>query len=864
MKRTVKKASRIFLSLVLVCCMLATSALAAQAAVTPQAQKVSNPDSMGGIDGIDTDPEIGRHNSYAWCTEMFSQEDADYLWVGMNRDLGGTLIGAFGGSSISEMIDIPVASEDNMGKIYRQKMADNNAEFEMVYENPAISGYRRMINYKDDLYVLAGMTNRLSGYSYSVVLRFAADFKLGDTPEIVLWDNVPKGTLEYFRSACVFNDKLYIGTFDSKVYVTDGAALQNLEPNNEGTGEKYTGWELAVDLKAEPAFNEVEPGQGYISDAYIWDIIGFDEELYAFVASNSGFNVYEMKMNEDGTVADAVQTVGENESSIYPSGMGINKNAIASPFISTEFDEEYMYVTTFANGPQFLMMLGRGMVQQAFENIFCPAQVYRVDTSGNWEVVVGDSEGDLVAVDKEGNALDVVGNQRAGFFPGDASVKNVSANQYVWWMTEHEGKLYTSTWDTGVFKDYASVIMLNTFAQAFGMENIQELSENTTELTEQLQLQIEELMAKIAEENENFDVDALTADLAQAIEEFNEYVKTVGAENITEDDIKAFAQGILGIITVHAPQMPKEEIVAIVSTITELYNTVKPYGPQASEALSVTVAAAFASGLYFMDKSNPAGFDLFVSENGTDFEPVTVDGFGDPYNYGGRVLLSTEYGLYVATANPFFGGQIWRADALEESIFMNAPASVYLKRGQTTSFTVKANTLDEIEKMTAELSETELVTVEIEQIGEASEVWDLVSEISLEPSVFTYGGFKYVEDHWAYTMPTYMFKVTLTAQELGQEDVTVTTNINGMTAEKTIAVTVEETIGLYGDVNVDGEVDIADALIISKDIAKLITIEGDALILGDVNFNGEVDLEDLLMVQKYIAKLNVKVVGTPA
>ena len=53
------------------------------------------------------------------------------------------------------------------------------------------------------------------------------------------------------------------------------------------------------------------------------------------------------------------------------------------------------------------------------------------------------------------------------------------------------------------------------------------------------------------------------------------------------------------------------------------------------------------------------GFDLYVTEDGINFETVTTDGFGDPYNHGLRVFATTDQGLCIGTANPFYGTQIW-------------------------------------------------------------------------------------------------------------------------------------------------------------------------------------------------------------
>jgi hypothetical protein len=47
------------------------------------------------------------------------------------------------------------------------------------------------------------------------------------------------------------------------------------------------------------------------------------------------------------------------------------------------------------------------------------------------------------------------------------------------------------------------------------------------------------------------------------------------------------------------------------------------------------------------------GFDLWRTRNGVNWSPVTVNGFDNCYNIGARTQASTEYGLFVGTANPF-------------------------------------------------------------------------------------------------------------------------------------------------------------------------------------------------------------------
>ena len=59
---------------------------------------------------------------------------------------------------------------------------------------------------------------------------------------------------------------------------------------------------------------------------------------------------------------------------------------------------------------------------------------------------------------------------------------------------------------------------------------------------------------------------------------------------------------------------------------------------------------------------------LLKTSDGENFEIVTDSGFDDRYNYGGRSLVATDYGLFVGTANPFYGAQLWRiTDGTEEN-----------------------------------------------------------------------------------------------------------------------------------------------------------------------------------------------------
>ncbi len=60
--------------------------------------------------------------------------------------------------------------------------------------------------------------------------------------------------------------------------------------------------------------------------------------------------------------------------------------------------------------------------------------------------------------------------------------------------------------------------------------------------------------------------------------------------------------------------------------------------------------------------SSFAGADLWKTEDGIRWEPVTLNGFGNPENYGVRNMLQMNP-LYVGMSNPFEGLEIWQAPA---------------------------------------------------------------------------------------------------------------------------------------------------------------------------------------------------------
>ena len=100
----------------------------------------------------------------------------------------------------------------------------------------------------------------------------------------------------------------------------------------------------------------------------------------------------------------------------------------------------------------------------------------------------------------------------------------------------------------------------------------------------------------------------------------------------------------------------------LIRTMEELEKSVNKDYYKVKAAYDKIDWEGFAMYAYINDmvKNDTWGFDMVRTADGENFELVTDDGFNDKYNYGGRSMVATPYGLYVGTANPFYGAQLFR------------------------------------------------------------------------------------------------------------------------------------------------------------------------------------------------------------
>ncbi|MCL2426474.1 MAG: hypothetical protein FWD05_09075 [Oscillospiraceae bacterium] len=757
------------------------------------AEKISNPDRRFGIDGIDSNPNVGQHNSYVWSSELFRQTDGDYLWAGINRDLGVGVFGLTGmDPGLFHLLNIPEPTLDRAGRIYRQRASDPTAPWELMYASTAISGFRRMIVFDGDLYVIAGLTNRPIA-DYSIILRFPKDFRPGDSPDIVIWEQLLEVGTEYFRAATVLDDRLYIGTFDGQVFVTDGTGLQNLTPNS---GDNLVGWSHAFNIS----------DSGILTEEVIWDLLAFNGSIYAFTSGTDsvrGFRVIKITPGPDGYTFEHI--VGGPQAQ-YPFGMGIHGNVAASGFLSTSFGQDYVYVSTFANGPAILIGLGRGAVDGVLRHLYTPAQIYRFGTDDVWEVVVGDRTGNRVAVDRLGQPVPHVGNHRAGFSPLPDYRKNTSFNQYGWWMAEHEGRMYATTWNMGNFREHYALIMAL---------HIETLIEGASRVMYGYLDALNDLHYMLARDAHLIDFYAM----GEAIDEhlYNNlaetYSETLTITNEVEpvdtsDDLvseelldvtelyvmfgadrREIVEGIVSIIADHSPSEDfRSAVVVLTDIIMEIIEETDGSELTARELAAHLVELYGFSADYFADVTSPLGFNMFVSEDGVNFDPITVNGFGDPNNYGGRVIVSSEHGLHVMTANPFTGGQVWRADQVRLNLQPNGPSELAIGRTATQAMTVLVTDSGTTNSRLQVSYDSDLVNVSLMRRPATTS-----SHFSWDNQVIFDAARnmpRYVVTETETIHESVVYDVMFTPLRSGRQDVTLHFELDGIVASRTVDLTV--------------------------------------------------------------------------
>lgn len=593
------------------------------------AQKISNPTKGSGeADGIFYGEESTRFNAYAWCME----ERDGYIYNGYMRNLLGGIYGAYydyftAGSGISPEVkpdfinaftngEFPLAEGvDEPCSI--SKIDPETAQTEILYSSPQVapgyyldSGYRMMIKHENEIFV--GTNSSFA----SRILKIDID------------DNVTQvysgGKASSFRAATLYEDKLYFGGLDDAItdnVVGDKTYAKVVLLEKSQTDD--TVWNRVADFSD---FGEDCLASG--NNGSIWDIIDYNGDIYVFLAGIMGFSAFKghpARVGEPGQPNEYgwiwTEVIGAN--SEYPYGMIADRTGV-SPFAALGA------TPVVFNGEMYFGNFNETITPLLGAYLGLASAVLKPETAAPLSEILGPLYGvlktpnKLYKMDASGVITEVTGiNQHL----------EGTMNEYLWRYAVYNDKLFIGSWDCASVVTYITQLADGRFCRMSPQElasqaaKIKKLSDSIG-ITAALEAQMDELVASVsALIAGDFDTGAVFDEITQAF------------ENILAT-LEAMLNG--------APAGESEEITELMDTIQWLQEKLDPEGIKMYFEMSQMV------------RNEEFGFDLFATEDGEDFTTVTTTGFNDKYNYGCRTLVTTDEGLYLGTANPFYGCQLWR------------------------------------------------------------------------------------------------------------------------------------------------------------------------------------------------------------
>lgn len=594
--------------------------------------KLSHPDSGAGeVDGlIEYNGENDRGQNYSWSAVGYG----DYIYV-------GTCFGAIyqtlriiaieNGMEFSQMktfIDAlyngalyngDEGEEITANRSFIVKINTKTCEASVV-EGPVKSGgYRAATKMNGKLYFAA---------TGSTPYILEIDPAQNDAKQIVCYSETPQSASisTGIRGLTVYKNMLV-----ATMIGNNGAYMVASENPSEGP-DSFKTICTQEDLLDYPAYHYMDS----IFGGSIWDIIEYNDKLYITVVTGKNgdkqaFAMFSGEPDEEGVWSFDLIAGNEADGAEYPFGLGSDRSGAANLMVY----DGYLYIGGY-NDP---MVALPEVLNMEFENLYkdlsSPVCLWRLDENEDIEMVAGDAN----EVFPEGP----VGNMGAGF--------GSNMNQYVWRMENFEGQLYVGTFDVG---SLAYPLMQFTNGDIFRMSE-EEWASQIDYLKKVMELlgwgvpsSADELTLKtVAPVGANVNY----AELAGYVEEFAQLSESSDGNTLEEN----------------------ERLYQVLSKLSEEYEKIKNYLPaQLTERLDNLLDPEKIQNFgYFVRccrylSQGERGFDLFVSDDGVNFDVLTRDGFGDPYNHGCRVFAITDSGLCIGTANPFYGTQVWLIDKGEE------------------------------------------------------------------------------------------------------------------------------------------------------------------------------------------------------
>lgn len=655
-----------------------------------------------------------RGQSYSWSAIAYG----DWLYVGTcYAAMGNTLTlmdGVLGDKFDKDVMEAALKAMFNNTFFYGQTKPDGTpdtdsegilvkvntktGEMKLLLSksmNDVAPMFRNAVAYKDKLYFCGSVhANGRSGLpsvyeidptddSYKAVYvgldslqDYGAAYKAGVSTGI--------------RGMCVYNDELVISNVYMNAATGESGALILASSNPSEGKSSFRTIATQADMFNYPAYRYTDS----IFGGSVWDMAEYNGHLYVSICTGTpdnapdsntmqSFAIIRGDEKDDGTF-NWTPLVGDKEKDKARYTFGIDPERTRSGaanlvvynnklYIGEYNDEEIALERILFNktGDSADGSLGGVDCRFVNANLSQSVGLYAMDENENMTLIVGDA----TEMFPEGG----VSGLGSGFGHNE--------NQYIWRMQVYDGKLYVGTFDT------------SSLLEPIGQFSNGDIIGMTPEQWRQQMQLIKELLQLLMDKYGTSPIATIDEN-----EEGEEVTSEIVDDAASNDEDEAFESDIAGLVDM-MDMTP--EVLEGDSTVTALCdeesvdnrenslrdfadyysNMLEEYNEiSANYELPDDLKDAFETLLSQdkLDKINSViecliymrdaerGFDMYVTEDGTNFTKLTTSGFGDPYNHGLRVFAITNQGLCLGTANPFYGTQLWIQRA-EESETPSTP-----------------------------------------------------------------------------------------------------------------------------------------------------------------------------------------------
>ena len=469
------------------------------------------------------------------------------------------------------------------------------------------------------------------------------------------------------RGMCVYNDELIVSCVMKN---KDGV----FAPQICSTTDPEKGFKVIAtqdDLFGYPAFHFSDSIYG----GSIWEIVEFNNKLYVSICTGTPEN-----KPDENTMQSFAIVCGEKDDSTgkwtwtpvvgdknggakYTFGIDPERTCSGAGVLTVYKD--HLYIGEY-NDEEIALMQVMFNLDCGFmnENLKQSVNLYRMNTDEDIELVVGDP----TEMFPDGGSSGI----GSGFGHNE--------NQYIWRMTVHNGKLYCGTFDTSSL-----------------LEPVGQFSNGDLALWEPVQWNrlfnyIRELLKLTWDKYGTLPIAEMSKEeqTREDIRELFAFFDSTSLAAISDDDTVLPGAGIdaeYDLLAQIFSDLPKECFKGDEDTLVEklsvifdedaaAYDRGDNVGdddmqvlPDSGKLEQMKKLAQSMEKLIELTKKiivtaqymsvAERGCDVYVSDDGVNFETITTDGFGDPFNHGLRVFAETDNYLGFGTANPFYGTQWW-------------------------------------------------------------------------------------------------------------------------------------------------------------------------------------------------------------